>query len=34
MQKIKNSLFELDRIALKPLVFTNEQYFKEKIEHE
>ena len=34
MQKIKNSLFELDRIALKPLVFTNEQYFKEMMEYE
>lgn len=34
MQKIKNSLIELDRIALKPRVFTNEEYFKEMIEHE
>ena len=34
MQKIKNSLIELDKIALKPRVFTNEQYFKEMIEYE
>ena len=29
IQKIKNSLIELDRIALKARVFTNEEYFKE-----
>ena len=29
IQKIKNSLIELDRISLKPWVFTNEEYFKE-----
>ena len=29
IQKIKNSLIEIDRIALKPRVFTNEEYFKE-----
>ena len=34
MQKIKNSLIELDKIALNPRVFTNEQYFKEMIEYE
>lgn len=34
MQKIKNSLIELDKIALKPRVFTNEQYFKEMIDYE
>ena len=34
MQKIKNSLIELDKIALNPRVFTNEQYFEEMIEYE
>ena len=34
MQNIKNSLIELDKISLKPRVFTNEQYFKEMIEYE
>ena len=34
IQKIKNSFIELDRIALKPRVFTNEEYFKEMTEYE
>ena len=34
IQKIKNSLIELDKIALKPRVFKKEQYFKEMIEYE
>ena len=34
MKDIKESLEELDKIALKPRVFTNEQYFKEMIEYE
>ena len=33
IQKIKNSLIELDRIALKPRVFKNEEYFKEMTEY-
>ena len=34
IQKIKNSLIELDRIALKPRVFKNEEYFKKMTEYE
>ena len=34
MESIKNSLMELDKIALKPRVFTNEEYFKQMIEYE
>jgi len=34
MQKIKNYLIELDKIALKPRVFTDERCFKEMIEYE
>ena len=34
IQKIKNSFIELDRIALKPRVFTNEEYFNEMTEYE
>lgn len=34
MECIKNSLMELDKIALKPRIFTNEQYFKDMIDFE
>lgn len=34
MESIKNSLMELDKIALKPRIFTNEEYFKQMIEYE
>ena len=34
MQSIKDSLIELDKIALKPRVFTNEQYFIDTIKYE
>jgi GTPase SAR1 family protein/uncharacterized protein YnzC (UPF0291/DUF896 family) len=34
MESIKTSLIELDKIALKPRVFTNEEYFKQMIEYE
>ena len=34
IQIIKNSLIELDRIALKPRVFKNEKYFNEMTEYE
>ena len=34
IQKNKNSLIELDRIALKPRIFKNEEYCKEMTEYE
>jgi len=34
MQKVKTCLTELDKIALKPRVFTNEDYFNQMIEYE
>lgn len=34
MESIKTSLMELDKIALKPRIFTNEEYFKQMIEYE
>jgi hypothetical protein len=34
MQSIKTSLEELEKIALKPRLFTNEQYFKDMIKFE
>ena len=34
MQMIKNSLIELDKIALKPRVLTNVEYFKQMIDNE
>ena len=34
MHSIKDSLIELDKIALKPRVFSNEQYFMDMIKYE
>lgn len=34
MKEIKSSLEELDRIALKPRVLTNVEYFQQKIDFE
>jgi len=34
MQTVKTSLGELDKVALKPRVFTNAEYFQQMIQHE
>jgi len=34
MESITTSLMELDKIALKPRIFANEEYFKQMIEYE
>lgn len=34
MESIKKSLIELDKIALKPRIFTNEEYFRVMIQYE
>ena len=34
MESIKKSLIELDKIALKPRIFTNEEYFRDMIQYE